>query len=160
MVRERRICGRGTGGLVLRCVRSYRRGRRRALMSSACLALNGCLQCLVLHMRIVCKGMPVVETRGCGTVGREHWGLREARGQLRCGCRLLNPDGRAREVKGSVHERVCSGRQVVVDDDGRRKGLLLRFEIVVQQFLVEERLRGELLREDVEGDKLRRRWRR
>ena len=77
---------------------------------------------------------------------------------MRCGSRLLNPDGRVREVVGAGHERVGLARQLVVDDDGIGERLLLGLEIVVEQFLVEEFLCGQLLGECVEGELLRRRW--
>src|SRR5437764_10656482 len=97
-----------------------------------------------LHMVV---RIPVVEGGG-GGVGREHRGRREASCGLRRGCRLLNPNGWVRKVVRASHERVVVGLAV---DGG--KCLLLRLEVVVEEFLVVELL-WQVLRQLVKREGL------
>lgn len=60
---------------------------------AAVLVLVWCLERLALHVTIV----PGLKSRA-GVAGREHRRLCEALGKLRCGCRLLDSDGRVREI--------------------------------------------------------------
>jgi len=108
-------------------------------MRPACASLDRCLQGLAVHLPIVRKRAPVVKSRGSGGC------LEHAGRQLRCGCGLLHSDGGIREVVYARHERLLLRGPGVVEDDGRRKGWLLRFEVVLEQLLVKEGLRGEVL---------------
>ena len=76
-------------------------------------------------------GIPGVE-RGAGGHGGQHGRLGEAvLGQLRCGRRLLDADGRVGVVEGARHGR---GKRLLL------LVLLLGLEVVVEQLLVEELL--------------------
>jgi hypothetical protein len=105
------------------------------------LVLRRCLERLALHATIV----PGLESR-IVVAGREHRWLCEGLRKLGCWCRLLDSDGRVREVGVCArHVRVgCTARRSAV-------GLLLGFEVVVEELLVVEMLCGKLLGKVVIG---------
>jgi hypothetical protein len=127
-------------------------------MRPVCAALYWRVQVPSVQLSIVRKRAPILEAGGGGGIAWQHRRLGEARRELRCRGRLLDPDGRVRKVVHARHEWVALRGHGVVDDDGGCKRLLLRLEVVVQEFLVEYGVRRVLLRELVEAEGLLRRW--
>jgi hypothetical protein len=89
---------------------------------------------LALQLPIVVrnKRAPVIQTGRGGVVRREHRGGLRIGGELRCGCRLLDPDTGVGQLEGVGHVLAGVALKVVADDEGLRKRCLLRLEIAVE----------------------------
>jgi hypothetical protein len=69
-------------------------------------------------------------------------------GELRLRCRLLDPDAGVGQVKCARHVLAGVAWELVADDEGLRKGRLLRLEIAVEELLAVKTfvvLKGSLL---------------